>query len=123
MGMAAVTQSHDVSAVEGETVKITCCWPKQIKRCTVIWSKNQTQVKNETSVTTQDNDQKSSTCSDLTLKSIRREDSGSYTCKLVMVIPKYAVYEGTGTLVTVMDGQKKGKKKERTHVITVAAGG
>lgn len=123
MGMAAVTQSPDVSAVEGETVKITCCWPKQIERYTVTWLKNRTKVKTETSVNKRDNQKGKSTCSDLTFESIRTEDSGSYTCKLVKEIPAYAVSEGTGTLVTVMDGQKKGKTKERKYIVTVAAGG
>lgn len=124
LGMAVVTQSPDVSAVEEETVNITCCWPGQIERFKVTWFKNQTQVKTETSVKKKQDNQKSKpTCSELTFEPIRRGDSGRYTCKLTMDIPKYAVYVGTGTLVTVITGQKKGKRLERTDVITVAAGG
>lgn len=122
-GMAAVTHSPDVSAVEGESVKINCCWPGQIERCAVTWLKNQTIVKTETYVKKQDNRKMDSTCSHLTFESIRREDSGRYNCKLVIEIPKYTVYEGTGTLLTVTAGQKKGQIKEKRGVITVAAGG
>ncbi|XP_075890042.1 uncharacterized protein LOC142893391 isoform X2 [Nelusetta ayraudi] len=119
-GMAVVNQSPDVSVMEGETVNITCCWPEQGTRFKVNWMKNQTEVKIETFEAKQDNEQKSPTCSSLTFESIRREDSGKYTCKLNVEIPRLASYEGHGTLITVLAAQNKGIEKEKTYLITVA---
>ncbi|XP_075890041.1 uncharacterized protein LOC142893389 isoform X2 [Nelusetta ayraudi] len=98
---SVITQSPDVSVMEGEAVNITCCWPEQDERFTLNWMKNQTEMKIKTFLTKQDNEQKSPTCSSLTFESIKREDSGKYTCKLTVEIPKLASYEGNGTIIKV----------------------
>lgn len=40
-------------------------------------------------------------CSSLTLTEVRKEDSGSYHCRVVVELPSYTVLEGTGTMVRV----------------------
>lgn len=101
----SLVQSRDVTIMEGENLNITCCWSEQVGTLKVSWMKNpnETQVKYEIVVNTtkQDNERKILTCSSLTFESIRREDSGNYTCKLSVDIPTLSVSEGNGTIVTV----------------------
>ncbi|GLD64071.1 uncharacterized protein AKAME5_001563400, partial [Lates japonicus] len=46
-GTLVVTQTRDVSVMEGETVNISCCWEGQSDRVKFNWLKNQTAVTNE----------------------------------------------------------------------------
>ncbi|XP_037614004.1 uncharacterized protein LOC119481296 isoform X4 [Sebastes umbrosus] len=101
-----VTQSHDVSVMEGETVTITCCWTPEFGRIRLIWLKNQTKIENETfilkNLSQGDSLQnETSHCSNLTFTNITIEDSGRYICKVTVEIPLYKMVEGNGTVITV----------------------
>lgn len=76
----SVTQSSDISIVEGEAVFINCCWSQ---RDQVSWRKTQTAVKYETAAK-QESKQEMLTYSSLTF---RRVDSGKYACKLHVELP------------------------------------
>ncbi|KAM8899985.1 uncharacterized protein AB9W97_010153 isoform 2-T2 [Spinachia spinachia] len=45
-GEPAVSQTPDVSVVEGQTVEITCCWTLLYEKLRVQWKKNETEIKN-----------------------------------------------------------------------------
>lgn len=103
-GTPVVTQSPDASVMEGETMIITCCWTAEYERMTVNWLKNQTQIHSEVfenKLPPGSLQKETSNCTNLTISSIRREDSGRYTCKLTMEIPVYTAFEGNGTVITV----------------------
>ncbi|XP_076581604.1 uncharacterized protein LOC143317355 [Chaetodon auriga] len=97
-GVRVVTQTPDVSIMEGEAVNITCCWTGEFKRLTVKWLKNQTNIKSETFSNPLP---VASTCSVLAFTTIRVEDSGTYTCKVFQDIPVLTVVEGEGTVISV----------------------
>lgn len=100
-----VTQTPDVSVVEGETVNITCCWTGKFSgRITINWLKNQTNIKTETLKRHSDGSlrEETSNCSVLTFTTITRQDSERYTCTVSVDIPHLFVYEGNGTVITVM---------------------
>ncbi|XP_070849032.1 uncharacterized protein [Chaetodon trifascialis] len=97
-GVPVVTQTPDVSIMEGETVNITCCWMGEFKRLTVNWLKNNTNIKSENF----DNPfPAASNCSVLTFTAIRVENSGKYTCKVIQEIPVLSWVEGNGTVISV----------------------
>ena len=103
-----MSQTADVSVVEGETVNITCCWTgtfERVERVRVNWLKNQTEIKNKIRTNTSQGCQqkKACNCSTLTFTNITREDEGKYYCKVNVEIPFFTVVEGNGTVITVKD--------------------
>ncbi|CAI5678024.1 unnamed protein product [Oreochromis niloticus] len=102
-GMFVVTQSPDVSVMEGETVSITCCWTRTFERFRVAWLKNQTIMKRETNANLSPESLKkeAKTCSSLNISNIRTEDSGTYICKVTVEIPSLTVSKGNGTIIIV----------------------
>uniref|UniRef100_A0AAZ1XN17 Ig-like domain-containing protein n=1 Tax=Oreochromis aureus TaxID=47969 RepID=A0AAZ1XN17_OREAU len=95
-GMFVVTQSPDVSVMEGETVNITCCWTGMFERAGVAWLKNQTVIKREAKFFQSHGSLKkeAKTCSSLNISNIRTEDSGTYICKVTVEIP--SLFESKG---------------------------
>ncbi|XP_023282921.1 uncharacterized protein LOC111670442 [Seriola lalandi dorsalis] len=102
-----VTQSPDVSVLEGETVNITCCWKGTFDRITFNWGRNQTVIKTDVYNSTPQSEE-SNSCSTLTFSNITTKDSGKYTCKLSMEIPVYVQGEGNGTIITVRTRENRG---------------
>ncbi|XP_044197638.1 uncharacterized protein LOC122973901 isoform X1 [Thunnus albacares] len=108
-GTLDVTQTADVSVVEGETVNITCCWTWTFGRVGVKWVKKQTEIKNITSNCNSTNtslgslQKKACNCSTLTFTNITREDEGIYYCKVNVEIPVLTEAKGNGTVITVLD--------------------
>ncbi|XP_035531408.1 uncharacterized protein LOC118338242 [Morone saxatilis] len=105
-GTLVVTQTPAVSAMEGEAVKISCCWnlTGEAERMRVSWLKNQTSVKEI--IIIKNHSQGSlrnatSDCLNLTFTKISKEASGRYTCKVSVEIPFFAESEGSGTVLTV----------------------
>ncbi|XP_037614001.1 tyrosine-protein phosphatase non-receptor type substrate 1-like isoform X1 [Sebastes umbrosus] len=103
-----VTQSHDVSVMEGETVTITCCGTldRVFERGRLYWLKNQTKI--ETKIFNFMNRSKEDSlqnktyhCSNLTFTNVTREDSGRYICMVIVEIPLLTMVEGYGTIITV----------------------
>ena len=95
-----MTQTADVSVMEGETVNITCCWTEtfeRVERVGVNWLKNQTEIKNKTRIISTN----TSDCSNSTISSITREDAGIYYCKVTVEMPFLTVVIGHGTVITV----------------------
>ncbi|XP_067381490.1 uncharacterized protein [Channa argus] len=129
-GSFDVTQSHDVSVMEGDTVDISCCWMGTAEKIRVIWlknpteiknetkQKNQTQIKNETKEITQSVKNETSICWNLTFSNIRPEDSGTYICKVTVEIPVYKSSNGS-TVITVMTREEMKDKTEEAAVATV----
>ncbi|CAI5669504.1 unnamed protein product [Oreochromis niloticus] len=103
--MFVVTQSPDVSVMEGETVSITCCWTRTFERFRVAWLKNQTIIKRETNANQSPESLKkeAKTCSSLNISNIRTEDSGTYICKVTVKIPSLTVSKGNGTIIIVRE--------------------
>nr|XP_020502095.1 uncharacterized protein LOC109993471 isoform X3 [Labrus bergylta] len=106
-GTPVVTQSPDVSVMEGETLNITCCWTGELERGRVNWLKDKTCLNNELFF---NNDhfqgsgkQNRSVCFHWTFLNITRKDSGSYTCNLEVEIPVVFRVEGNSTVITVTD--------------------
>ncbi|KAL3986502.1 transmembrane and immunoglobulin domain-containing protein 2 [Sarotherodon galilaeus] len=104
-GMFVVTQSPDVSVMEGETVNITCCWTGTFERVRVNWLKNQTVIKSEINFFQSHGSLKKEvkTCSSLNISNIRTEDSGTYICKVIVEIPSLTESRGNGTIITVRE--------------------
>ncbi|XP_067436080.1 uncharacterized protein [Thunnus thynnus] len=108
-GTLVVTQTADVSVMEGETVNITCCWTGTFERVGVNWLKNQTEIKNITRICNSTNTSQGSlqkeacNCSTLTFTNITREDEGKYYCKVNVEIPFFTEAKGKGTVITVKD--------------------
>ncbi|XP_031707390.1 uncharacterized protein LOC116385800 [Anarrhichthys ocellatus] len=103
-GRPAVTQSADVSVVEGETVNISCCWTPEFERLRVQWLENQTDMKKILYLKNLSHGslpEETSDCSNLTITNVTREDSGRYICKVTVDIPVLTVVEGNGTVITV----------------------
>ncbi|XP_038587569.1 titin homolog isoform X2 [Micropterus salmoides] len=105
-GTLVVTQSPDVSVMEGERVNITCCGTGG-SRMRISWLKNQTEIKTETfeskNYSQRSLRKESSGCSDLIFTNIKREDAGRYTCRMTVEIPLLKEAEGNGTFITVTD--------------------
>ncbi|XP_025762280.1 receptor-type tyrosine-protein phosphatase-like [Oreochromis niloticus] len=104
-GMLVVTQSPDVSVMEGETVNITCCWTGMFERAGVAWLKNQTVIKREAKFFQSHGSLKkeAKNCSSLNISNIRTEDSGTYICKVTVEIPSLFESKGSGTIITVRE--------------------
>ncbi|XP_051231287.1 transmembrane and immunoglobulin domain-containing protein 2 isoform X2 [Dicentrarchus labrax] len=106
-GTLVVTQTPAVSAMQGETVNVSCCWTWTGKpeRMRVDWLKNQTSVKKDIFGLTNQSQgslrMNTSDCLNLTFTNISREDSGRYTCKASVEIPLLVEFEGNGTVITV----------------------
>ncbi|XP_034532190.1 uncharacterized protein LOC117807191 isoform X2 [Notolabrus celidotus] len=104
-GTLVVTQAPDVSVMEGEDVKITCCWKGDFERGTINWQKKQTDIKSEVFNfmygTKESQQEVTSGCSHLTFPNIMKANSGRYTCTLTVDIPSYAQVNGSGTVITV----------------------
>uniref|UniRef100_A0A3P9DHQ4 Ig-like domain-containing protein n=1 Tax=Maylandia zebra TaxID=106582 RepID=A0A3P9DHQ4_9CICH len=111
-GTFVVTQSPDVSVMEGETVNITCCWTGKFKRFRVYWLKNQTVIRSDYFIN-QPNaflKKEEKKCSSLNISSVRTEDSGTYICKVTAEIPSLTEAKGNGTVITVKAKKKKDKR-------------
>ncbi|XP_044197637.1 uncharacterized protein LOC122973900 isoform X2 [Thunnus albacares] len=111
-GTLVVTQTADVSVMEGEMVNITCCWTgtfERVERMGVNWLKNETEIKNITRICNSTNTSQGSlqkeacNCSTLTFTNITREDEGKYYCKVIEEIPVFTEAKGNGTVITVKD--------------------
>ncbi|XP_038587564.1 leucine-rich repeats and immunoglobulin-like domains protein 1 isoform X1 [Micropterus salmoides] len=104
-GTLVVTQSPDVSVMEGERVNITCCVTGGFERMRISWLKKQ--IKTETFESKNYSQgslrKESSGCSDLIFINITREDAGRYTCRMTVEIPLLKEAEGNGTVITVTD--------------------
>ncbi|XP_029310214.1 uncharacterized protein LOC115023402 isoform X2 [Cottoperca gobio] len=101
-GTLDVTQTPDVSVMEGETVNISCCWPTHFERVRVTWQKNQT-LKTELFTSQRSQQKEISNCSHLTFTNVTRGDSGRYICCVTMEIPFLNTGKGDGTFITVRD--------------------
>ncbi|XP_022607896.1 uncharacterized protein LOC111226878 [Seriola dumerili] len=106
-GVLVVTQTPDVSVLEGETVNITCCWKGTFERMTFNWGRNQTIIKTDQYNSTPQSEE-SNSCSTLTFSNITTKYSGKYTCKLSVEIPVYVQGEGKGTVITVKTRENRG---------------
>ncbi|XP_047242530.1 uncharacterized protein LOC124881080 isoform X3 [Girardinichthys multiradiatus] len=98
-----VSQSPDVSVLEGETVKITCCWNKTAERVGLKWLKNQTTIQDKTFMNQLEGSwtEQKNKCVVLMIEKIKRSDSGRYICKVFVEIPVLAEVKGDGTTITV----------------------
>ncbi|KAM7377615.1 hypothetical protein PAMA_014087 [Pampus argenteus] len=103
-GMFVVTQSADVSVMEGETVNITCCCSRTFYRMRVTWLANQTEILDERRIINKTVAQEEAQCSTLVLTNITRKDSGIYFCRVTVEIPFFINIIGNGTVIKVMDG-------------------
>uniref|UniRef100_A0AAX7TLX0 Ig-like domain-containing protein n=1 Tax=Astatotilapia calliptera TaxID=8154 RepID=A0AAX7TLX0_ASTCA len=111
-GTFVVTQSPDVSVMEGETVNITCCWTGKFERFRVNWLKNQTVIRsdyfiNQPNASLKKEEKK---CSFLKISNIRSDDSGTYICKVTVEMPSLTEAKGNGTVITVKAKKKKDKR-------------
>ncbi|XP_063326997.1 transmembrane and immunoglobulin domain-containing protein 2-like [Pelmatolapia mariae] len=104
-GMFVVTQTPDVSVMEGETVNITCCWTETFERFSVAWLKNQTLIRRESYPNQSQGSLKKEAkiCSTLNISNIGTEDSGTYICRVIVEIPSLTESKGNGTIVTVRE--------------------
>ncbi|XP_039679492.1 carcinoembryonic antigen-related cell adhesion molecule 1 isoform X2 [Perca fluviatilis] len=99
-----VTQTPDVSVMEGGAVNITCCWTRQFGRVGVQWLNHITVTSIIQTNSSQGSLQKeTSNCSHLIFTNVTREDSGRYICKVSLEIPLLIVVSGNGTVITVSD--------------------
>lgn len=99
-----MSQTPDVSVLEGEKVKVYCCWGGRKSRVGVKWLINQTSVMNETvRFQSEENPNgQANRCSFLIFQSITCKDSGRYICKVAVEIPKLIEVEGNGTSIMVI---------------------
>ncbi|XP_023282934.1 uncharacterized protein LOC111670453 [Seriola lalandi dorsalis] len=102
-----LTQTPDVSVLEGETVNITCCWKGTFDRITFNWGRNQTDIKPGQYNSTPQSEE-SNSCSTLTFSNITTNDSGKYTCIVNVEIPFYVQVKGNGTIITVRTRENRG---------------
>ncbi|XP_047433303.1 uncharacterized protein LOC125003222 isoform X2 [Mugil cephalus] len=117
-----VTQSPDVSVMEGEMVKINCCWTgnigEQETRVRVNWLKSQTQNKEDLNMTIQSQvfqKEEENDCSTLTFPSISRENASTYVCRVSMEIPVLVKALGNGTVITVTsNNETSGETSNKT---------
>ncbi|XP_036002133.1 uncharacterized protein LOC105925528 [Fundulus heteroclitus] len=140
-----VSQSADVSVLEGETVEITCCWDKRAERVGLKWLKNQIAIQNKTYVNQSEESSKEQKkkCAVLVITEIKRSDAGIYVCQVSVEIPVLAEFKGNGTSIAVtatenppdsterpqvneeekkIDGVDEGKRDDNsnTHIVDVA---
>lgn len=99
-----VTQTPDVSVLEGKKVEVRCCWRGSKSRVGVKWLKNQTSVRNETVPFQPEEspDVQANHCSHLIFQRITCKDSGRYVCKVAVEIPLLTEVEGNGTSIMVI---------------------
>lgn len=104
-GEPAVSQTPDVSVVEGETAEISCCWTLEYQSLRVTWLKNHTEIKSNKMIFENSShgslSDKTSNCSHLTLMNVTRDDSGRYICEVTVEIPNLNKAQGDGTVLTV----------------------
>nr|XP_040035616.1 transmembrane and immunoglobulin domain-containing protein 2-like [Gasterosteus aculeatus aculeatus] len=103
-GEPAVSQTPDVSVVEGETAEISCCWTLEYQKLRVTWLKNHTEIKSKMIFKNSSHgslSDKTSYCSHLTLMNVARDDSGRYICEVTVEIPNLNKAQGVGTVLTV----------------------
>ncbi|XP_077961839.1 uncharacterized protein LOC120821731 isoform X1 [Gasterosteus aculeatus] len=104
-GEPAVSQTPDVSVVEGETAEISCCWTLEYQSLRVTWLKNHTEIKSNKMMFKNSShgslSDKTSNCSHLTLMNVTRDDSGRYICEVTVEIPNLNKAQGNGTVLTV----------------------
>ncbi|XP_054914658.1 uncharacterized protein LOC129378360 [Poeciliopsis prolifica] len=106
-----VSQSADISVLEGKTVNITCCWTDTAERVGLKWLKNQTLIRSKAIIDQSGgswNEHKNK-CDNLTLENIKRADSGTYICKVSVEIPVLIETEGTGTTIRVTPRENPAK--------------
>ncbi|XP_054656406.1 uncharacterized protein LOC129194913 isoform X2 [Dunckerocampus dactyliophorus] len=112
-----VTQSADMSVMEGQEVNISCCWTGNFSRVTVTWLKNAT-IFTVSNLVTKD----AKTCDSLTFPNITIEKSGKYICQVNVDRPVLKEGTGNGTVVTVMlQGSKDKAKQGNQWVISLAS--
>ncbi|XP_030578671.1 uncharacterized protein LOC115775238 [Archocentrus centrarchus] len=116
-----VTQTADVSVMEGETTNITCCWKEKFERVRVQWLKNQTVIKNESSFNHSQGSlkQEAKNCSSLNFSEIRTEDSGRYICRVTVEIPTLTVATGNGTVITVTANQANNNRNGPNSTVII----
>lgn len=113
-----ISQSEDVTVVEGDTAHITCCWTGEPERLRVSWinKKNKTITNDIFNRTYKSNENVSSkSCSNLTLANITQHQSGTYICRVQVEIPFYFSGDGNGTVVTVVSKNESNNKKANQH--------
>ncbi|XP_015259947.1 PREDICTED: uncharacterized protein LOC107104463 [Cyprinodon variegatus] len=98
-----VSQSPDISVLERQTGRISCCWTVKAQRVGVKWIKNQTMIEqriviNEPEVS---QNERPHVCSVLILTNLTSRDSGRYICKVSVELPILTEVEGNGTTITV----------------------
>ncbi|XP_028462069.1 uncharacterized protein LOC114573997 [Perca flavescens] len=103
-----VTQTPDVSVMEGGAVNITCCWTRQLEQVRVQWLNHineiaiiQNKIFSWTNQSEGSLQKETSNCSHLIFTNVTREDSGRYICKVSVEIPLLRVVSGDGTVITV----------------------
>ncbi|XP_026153803.1 uncharacterized protein LOC113124868 [Mastacembelus armatus] len=99
-----VTQTPNVSVMEGGTVNISCCWTGsgESQRLRVIWLKNLMEIKNEAvNLTSPPVKKERNDCWNLTFSSVTKEATGRYICRVTAEIPVLASASGSGTVLTV----------------------
>ncbi|KAM4564194.1 uncharacterized protein V3H82_013216 isoform 2-T2 [Fundulus diaphanus] len=113
-----VSQSPDVSVLEGETVEIMCCWDKSAERVGLKWLKNQMIIQNETHVNQSEESSKEQKkkCAVLVIKEIKRSDSGKYVCQVSVEIPVLAEFKGNGTSIAVTATENPPDSTERPQI-------
>ncbi|CAJ1086614.1 basement membrane-specific heparan sulfate proteoglycan core protein-like [Xyrichtys novacula] len=108
-GIFVVTQSPDVSIVEGETMNITCCWKGEIDRAKVHWVNNTTRAMGHlifrSHIFEKHLPKMTSACLTWTSPNTSKADSGRYICRVEVELPALTVAEGYGTVVTVMTNE------------------
>ncbi|XP_035004205.1 junctional adhesion molecule A isoform X2 [Hippoglossus stenolepis] len=111
-----VTQTPDVSVMEGDALNITCCFTSMSERARFNWRKHLTENWNQSSVINKwpQGSQMNHSCSTLTFSNITREDSGKYICNVTVEIPLYSMKEGNGTVITV---KPRGSAAQAVRVI------
>ncbi|KAM8899984.1 uncharacterized protein AB9W97_010153 isoform 1-T1 [Spinachia spinachia] len=124
-GEPAVSQTPDVSVVEGQTVEITCCWTLLYEKLRVQWKKNETEIKSKLKIfnifSSGSLPNKTSDCSQLKLMSVTVNDSGRYICKVTVDIPTHIVALGNGTILTVTANTKDSGRNALIASLAVVA--
>ncbi|XP_071334180.1 uncharacterized protein [Trachinotus anak] len=110
-GTVVVTQTPDVSVMEGDTVSISCCWTEKSDRTRINWWK-ETEIKTKRysfkNETQESQKNESSSCSTLIFSNITTNDSARYICRVNVEIPVLTFGEGNGTVITVTAREKRG---------------
>lgn len=76
---------------------LSCCWTLEEQRFRVSWLRNDTAL-NSTQIL---GPEPSVGCLNLTLRQVVPEDSGNYSCRVMVELPTLSVLEGSGTVLTV----------------------